>query len=118
MRPDRVAAVTALCLLVASAAAAQPPAPAAEPADLVVLNGKVLTVDPASRVAEAVAVRGGVIVLVGTRLREGRFPSRAELDAAAEEIRAMATIVGGEVVYPPRSIMRSRAWMQTISARK
>jgi hypothetical protein len=24
-----------------------------------------------------------VIVLVGTRLREGRFPSRAELDAAA-----------------------------------
>jgi hypothetical protein len=35
-----------------------------------------------------------------------------------KEIRAMATIVGGEVVYPPRSIMRSRAWMQTISARK
>jgi hypothetical protein len=35
-----------------------------------------------------------------------------------KEIRAMATIVGGEVVYLPRSTMRSRAWMQTISARK
>jgi predicted amidohydrolase YtcJ len=39
---------------------------ASAPADLVVLNGKVLTVDPAFSVAEAVAIRGGTIVLVGT----------------------------------------------------
>jgi predicted amidohydrolase YtcJ len=36
------------------------------PADLVVLNGKVLTVDPKFGTAEAVAVRGGVFVRVGT----------------------------------------------------
>jgi predicted amidohydrolase YtcJ len=35
------------------------------PADLVVLNGRVLTVDKDSRVAEAVAIRGGVFVRVG-----------------------------------------------------
>ncbi len=42
------------------------PAPAAEPpADLVVLNGKVLTADASFRTAEAVAVRDGVFVRVG-----------------------------------------------------
>jgi predicted amidohydrolase YtcJ len=35
------------------------------PADLVVLSAKVLTVDPSSRIAAAVAVRGGVFVAVG-----------------------------------------------------
>ncbi len=36
------------------------------PADLVVLNAKVVTLDPTSRIAAAVAVRGGVFVGVGT----------------------------------------------------
>jgi predicted amidohydrolase YtcJ len=36
------------------------------PADLVVLNAKVMTVDPAWRIAAAVAVRGGVFVAVGS----------------------------------------------------
>ena len=36
------------------------------PADLVLLNGRVLTVDPAFSTAEAVAVRGGRFVAVGT----------------------------------------------------
>jgi predicted amidohydrolase YtcJ len=35
------------------------------PADLVVLGGRVLTLDPSSRVAQAVAIRDGVIVAVG-----------------------------------------------------
>ena len=35
------------------------------PADLVVLNGKVVTVDPSSRIAGALAVRDGVFVAVG-----------------------------------------------------
>jgi predicted amidohydrolase YtcJ len=41
-------------------------APPARPADLVVLNGKVLTVDPGLRVAEAVAIGEGSFVAVGT----------------------------------------------------
>lgn len=41
---------------------AQTPAPA----DLVLLNGKVITVDPTDRVAEAVAIAGGRVVAVGT----------------------------------------------------
>ena len=43
--------------------------PAAEPpvaADLIVHNGKVLTVDARFSTAEAVAVRGGKVVAVGT----------------------------------------------------
>ncbi len=52
----------AVLLAAASFAHAQPP----EPADLVVHNGKVLTVDAKFTTAEAVAVRGGKVVAVGT----------------------------------------------------
>lgn len=38
----------------------------AEPADLVLVNGRILTVDPSDSIAEAVAVAGGKIVAVGT----------------------------------------------------
>jgi adenine deaminase len=41
----------------------------ATPADLVLTNGIVITVDPRDSVAEAVAVRGGKIVFVGTSAR-------------------------------------------------
>ena len=37
-----------------------------DPADLVLVNGKVITVDSTDRIAEAIAVRGDRIVLVGT----------------------------------------------------
>lgn len=40
--------------------------PATVPADLVVLNGKVVTVDADFRVSRAVAIRDGLFVLVGT----------------------------------------------------
>ena len=60
LRSALVRALTAVMCAVPAAGAA--PAPA----DLVVLNGKVLTVDAAFRVAEAAAVRDGVFVLVGT----------------------------------------------------
>ena len=52
-----------LLLLGISAARANEPKP---PADLVVLNGKVWTVDPAKPRAEAIAVVGDRIVAVGT----------------------------------------------------
>ena len=57
-----MAAARALALMLSAATA---PA-AAPPADLVVLNGKVLTVDAQFRVAEAVAVRDGIFVQVGS----------------------------------------------------
>jgi predicted amidohydrolase YtcJ len=38
---------------------------AADPADLVLHNGKVITVDPQFRIAQAVAVKGGRIIAVG-----------------------------------------------------
>jgi len=54
------------CLFALATLAAGRPAPAAEPADLVLLNATVHTGDPARPHAEAVAVRGNRIVAVGT----------------------------------------------------
>jgi predicted amidohydrolase YtcJ len=58
-----VSAWTLTLLLPLGAAAAQRPAP---PADLVVRGGKILTVDAHFRIAEAVAIRDGLFVAVGT----------------------------------------------------
>src|SRR5437764_14002476 len=52
--------ITALLIFALSSVAAE------KPADLVVLNGKVVTVDAKFSTAEAVAVRDGVFVFVGT----------------------------------------------------
>jgi hypothetical protein len=55
------------CFVLAAVLVAATMAGAAEPpADLVVLNGKVLTVDAQFATAEAVAIRDGVFVLVGS----------------------------------------------------
>lgn len=65
-------------------------APAAGEADLILLNGKIITVDPKDAIAEAVAVRGGKIVAVG----------------ATQDIRALAGAatriidLGGKCVTP------------------
>src|SRR5919108_3313870 len=45
-----------------------PPSPQNVPADLVLTNGTVITVDPKDTVAQAVAVRGGKIVFVGSSI--------------------------------------------------
>lgn len=66
----RRAAATGRCLVAAALAAgalALVPAPlAAQSADLILVNGTVLTDDPDDRVAQAVAVRGSRIVAVGS----------------------------------------------------
>ena len=51
-------------------------------ADLIIVNGKVVTVDIDDSVAETVAVKEGVIVKVGS-----------------EETKVLMTIIGGEVIY-------------------
>jgi predicted amidohydrolase YtcJ len=71
----RAAAAATVCILIAlgttSPTLAQAPAPVA---DLLLLNGKVVTVDPLFSITQAVAIRGDKIVAVGT----------------TEQIRAMA----------------------------
>jgi predicted amidohydrolase YtcJ len=62
MRFDTGVLSIALSLLAAAAAAAQDPGPA----DLVYRHGFVYTVDPRDSVQQALAVRGGVIVYVGS----------------------------------------------------
>jgi len=52
-------------LLAALVPAAWPVASQTQPADLILVNGTVLTVDARDTIAEALAVRGGKIVAVG-----------------------------------------------------
>src|SRR4051812_17729353 len=62
MKPALLTALAAALVAAPILPASQPPAPA----DLIVFNGKVVTLDARSTVAQAVAVRGGKIVAVGT----------------------------------------------------
>ena len=66
-RSDRFRAALAAALLLAGVAAAQQPAqaPAPGPADLIVTNAKVFTMDPQRPNAAAVAVREGKFIAVG-----------------------------------------------------
>lgn len=62
----RIALKALLVSLAAIALAGQPRAQAVPPADLVLVNGTILTVDAADAVAQAVAISNGKIVAVGT----------------------------------------------------
>ncbi len=63
--PNRARTLTAFSLLL-SAAVVAACAPRVEPADLVLTNGRIATVDTAKPTAAALAVRGDTIVAVGT----------------------------------------------------
>jgi predicted amidohydrolase YtcJ len=64
------------------------PAIAAEPVDLLLVHGKILTVDPAFTIASAVAVKDGKVVAVGG-------------DDIARRYRAARTVdLGGRVLMP------------------
>ncbi len=77
--------VSLVLLCVGIAAAAEPTAP---PADLVVLNGRVLTVDAASRTASAVAIKDGVFVAVGSdaEIRRRVGPQTRSIDARGRSV--------------------------------
>jgi predicted amidohydrolase YtcJ len=64
------------------------PSPVANPADLIVTNAHVYTVNPQQPRAEAVAVRGGVISAVGTaaEVDAQRGPSTEVIDAAGQVV--------------------------------
>jgi len=55
-----------LLLFLLIAAGASPSSSAAEPADLVLFGGKIVTLDRGEHVVAAMAVRGGKIVAVGS----------------------------------------------------
>src|SRR5688500_10521795 len=80
-----------LCLVgFALSVAACQPRPDAEPATLIIHNARVYTVHAAQPTAEAVAVRGDRIVLVGT--------SRAALDLRGPATRVLDA--GGATLVP------------------
>jgi predicted amidohydrolase YtcJ len=102
----------------------------AAPADLVVLNGKVLTVDPAFRIAEAVAVRDGRIVLVGTSEEARKLvgPDTRLIDAGGKSVVPglidshvhALTVVEGESRGPfraLRSVSEIQAWIREQAAK-
>ncbi len=62
--------------------------PVAPVADLVLLNGKVITVDSTDRIAEAVAVRGDRIIAVGTSAEIERLagPATRRIDLAGRAV--------------------------------
>src|SRR5690349_7816632 len=61
----RFSAIAAACALAPLAAFSQN-APAAAPADLIVTNARIYTVDDTRPMAEALAVRGGRVLFVGS----------------------------------------------------
>jgi hypothetical protein len=80
--------VLALVLLLAAPAAAQPPAAVLAYPTLVLYNGKVLTVDERFTVAEAVAVRDGRILAVGSTAEIKRLigPETRAIDLAGRTV--------------------------------
>jgi predicted amidohydrolase YtcJ len=66
----------------------QPPPDPAQPAELIVHNAKVVTVDPRMSIAEALAVRNGVIVAVGreAEVLRWRGPQTRVIDARGRTV--------------------------------
>jgi predicted amidohydrolase YtcJ len=83
---------SALLTALAAALVAAPALPAEQPpgpVDLIVHNGKIVTLDAKSTVAEAVAVRGGRIVAVGSTadvLAKWKAPTTKLIDAGGKTV--------------------------------
>jgi predicted amidohydrolase YtcJ len=59
-------------------------AAATDPADVILVGGRILTVDAADSIAEALAIRDGRIIAVGTTAEIGRLagPATGRIDLA------------------------------------
>ena len=87
MKIDRRAAALAACLL--AACATQPPsAPPPPPPDAVLYNGKIITVDGAFSIAQAVAIRADRFVAVGTNdaVRQSAGPATRQIDLGGRTV--------------------------------
>jgi len=91
-RTALVCLAVAPSLLAAQQSAAPSAAPAAAPtqprADLILVNGRVLTVDASDRVAQAVALAGNKIIAVGTNAEVQRVaaPNARRIDLAGRTV--------------------------------
>jgi len=119
----------ALVVLFASVSTGGGAQPAAD-ADLVVLNAKIVTVDPASSVSQAAAIRGGRFTVVGTndQVRPLIGARTRVIDAGGRTVipglidtHVHATgVAAGEALQPFRaldSIDAIQAWVRTEVAR-
>lgn len=122
-----IAAIVASFAIVAGAVAG---GQSAEPADLVVVNGHILTVDRAFTVAKAVAVRTGRFIAVGSdaQVRPLIGPATRVIDAAGRTVipglidsHVHATgVASAEASQPYRnleSIAAIQDWVKTETAR-
>src|SRR5688572_23911194 len=76
------------CVVIALLGAAPAPTGQQAPVDLVVVNAKVLTVDPKHTQAEAVAIRGNTFAAVGTTaaMRKMAGPQTRVVDAGGRTV--------------------------------
>ena len=83
MKIDRRAAALFVCLL--AACATKPPS---VPPDLVLYNGKIVTVDPSFSIAQAVAIGSGRFVAVGTNdaVRQTAGPATRQMDLGGRTV--------------------------------
>src|SRR6059058_2484989 len=83
MKIDRRAAALFVCLL--AACATKPPS---APPDLVLYNGKIVTVDPSFSIAQAVAIGSGRFVAVGTNdaVRQTAGPATRQMDLGGRTV--------------------------------
>ena len=83
MKIDRRAAALFVCLL--AACATKPPS---APPDLVLYNGKIVTVDPSFAIAQAVAIGSGRFVAVGTNdaVRQTAGPATRQIDLGGRTV--------------------------------
>ncbi|HYY62321.1 MAG TPA: amidohydrolase [Burkholderiales bacterium] len=89
MKIVRRGALLASCLL--AACATQPPSgpqPPSTPPDLVLYNGKIVTVDPAFSIAQAVAIRADRFVAVGPNdaVRRSAGPATKQIDLGGRTV--------------------------------
>lgn len=90
MKNPRRAALLAACLLAACATQqpSAPPATTTPPPDLVLYNGKIITVDGAFSIAQAVAIQGERFVAVGTNdaVRQRAGPATRQIDLGGRTV--------------------------------